>query len=316
MSTKQQALTFSKALLKKRYLFILPLLLLGVAGTVLLTNKFVTAQSATQGLEVSPPSQEVTIDPGDVKTIKAKITNKSNNTLPMEVRVEDFTAKGDEGQIELTTTSEYSVASWTKLSTTNFSLAPGESQEVIATITVPGDAAGGRFGSFVFAVKPETPQPGTAALSQQIASLFLVKVSGPVDEKLSIKSFSGPAFSEFGPITLDIKFANDGNVHIKPYGLVNVTDIFGRKVADIVVPGANIFPQADRIINTTLDKQFLIGPYTATALMYYGAENQSLTATTTFFVFPTRVAAIVLGVLVVLYLLRKRLRKALKALFG
>jgi hypothetical protein len=165
-------------------------------------------------------------------------------------------------------------------------------------------------------VKAEDPQPGSASISQQIASLFLVKVSGQVDEKLSISAFSAPSFSEFGPITFDIKFANKGNIHVKPYGLVNVTDMFGNKTADIIVPGENTFPQAERVIKATLDKQFLIGPYTARALMYYGAENQSLDATTTFFVFPTRIALMALGVLVVIFLLRKRLKKSMKALFG
>jgi hypothetical protein len=39
-----------------------------------------------------------------------------------------------------------------------------------------------------------------------------------------------------------------------------------------------------------------------------------LTATTTFFVFPVRIAAVILGVLIILFLLRKRLRKAIRAL--
>lgn len=316
MSKKQQVLQFYKSLRFKKYLFIIPILLVVLAGSVVFSRTFVTAQVAGTGLEVSPPSQEVTVDPGGTTTIKAKLTNKSNETLPIAVRIEDFTAKGDEGQIELTANSEYSVVSWTNLSTTNFTLSPGEAREVTATITAPSDAAGGRFGSFVFAVKPETPEPGSAAISQQIASLFLVKVAGPVDEKIELKSFSAPVFSEFGPITFDLAFTNTGNIHTKPYGLINVTDVFGRKVADIVVPGNNIFPQADRVIKAQLDQQFLIGPYKATALMYYGAENENLTAQTTFFVFPVRIAGVILAVLVVLFLLRKRLKKAGKALFG
>lgn len=301
----------------RRLYIIVPLIAVLATVAFFSLNSYVaTAQNAGAGLEVSPPSQEVTIDPGGTTTIKAKVTNKSNTALPIAVRVEDFTAKGDEGQIELTTNSEYSVSSWTKLSQTNFTLEPGESQEVTATVTAPADAAGGRFGSFVFGVVPETPEPGSAAISQQIASLFLVKVSGPVDEKIELKDFSAPIFSEFGPITFDLTFTNSGNVHTKPYGLINVTDVFGRKVADVVVQETNIFPQADRVVKAQLDKQFLIGPYTATALMYYGGDNENLTATTTFFVFPVRIAGVVLAVIVVLFLLRKRLKKAGKALFG
>lgn len=294
---------------------------IGLASVVLIgsavfsVKDFVAAQNAGQGLEVSPPNQEVSIDPGKRTTVKAKIRNKSNNSLPMTVRIEDFTAKGDQGQVELTSDSPYSVASWTDVSPESFTLGAGEEREVTATITAPADAAGGRFGSFVFSVKPEAAEGNAASVSQEIASLFLVRVSGPVDEKLDITSIKAPAFSEFGPVPFDVTFANSGNVHVKTFGLINVTDMFGNKVADVVVPGTNIFPEAERVVRAELNKQFLFGNYKATALMYYGSQNESLTSSTSFFVFPVRIAAGVLVVLFLLYLMRKRIGKALKALF-
>lgn len=302
------------AMKKKYLLYIVPLILL--SGIIFASvNKFVDAQSAGQGLEVSPPTQDVAIDPGQTVTVKAKIRNRSNTSLPMNVRVEDFTAKGDEGQVALTSDSPYSIVSWTKLSPQKFSLGAGEEKEVTATITAPRDAAGGHFGSFVFSVQPESTGQNAASVSQEIASLFLVKVSGPVDEKLTIKSFTAPKFSEFGPVPLSVNLANSGNVHVKAFGLINVTDMFGKKVADIVIPATNVFPEADRIVKAHLNKQLLFGNYNATAIMYYGSSNTNLIATTSFFVFPVRIAAIILVVLFILYLMRKRLKKALKALF-
>ena len=314
MSRKNALLNFRKLFSKKIYLLV-PLLLVA-AGSLFFFRGYVTAQDAGQGLTVSPPSQEVTVDPGGTVTIKAKLRNPGNTTLPIAVHIEDFTAKGEEGQVELTADSPYSVASWAKVSPSSFNLAAGETREVTATINAPANAAGGHFGSFVFEVKA-TNQSGAAALAQEIASLFLIRVSGPVDEKLDLVSFSAPAYSEFGPIPFELDFKNSGNVHTKTYGLVNVTDMFGRKVADVVVTGVNIFPNSNRIVRSKLDKMFLFGNYKATALMYYGsAQTESLSATTTFFVFPTRIAVIILAVIVILYLLRKRLRKSLKALFG
>jgi hypothetical protein len=300
----------------KKHWILLGSILIVICGTVFVSfRSYVTAQVAGQGLEVSPPSQEVSVDPGGTTTVKAKLRNPSNNTLPISVHVEDFTAKGEEGQVELTANSPYSVASWTKISPDKFKLAPGESQEVTATINAPKDAAGGHFGSFVFSVQPDSPDGNVASVAQEIASLFLVKVSGPVDEKLTIKSLSAPQFSEFGPVDIAVTFANSGNVHVKTFGLVNVTDMFGNKVADIVVPGTNIFPQADRAVKAKLNNKFLFGNYTATAIMYYGSQNSSLNATTSFFVFPVRIAAIILIILILLCLMRKRLKKATRALF-
>lgn len=275
---------------------------------------YVKGQAEGQTLEVSPPSQEATVDPGGSTTVTAKITNKSNATLPLTVHIEDFTASGDEGQVALSTGSQYSVTGWTKVRPSSFTLGPGESQDVTATITAPKGAAGGRYGSFVFGVTPDKATGNAATVSQQIASLFLLRVNGPVNERLALTEMSAPMFQEFGPVPISLRFENSGNVHVKAYGLINVTDILGHKVADIVVPGTNVFPDAARNVQAKLNKSFLIGPYTATAIIYYGSHNDVLNAQTTFYVFPVRIAAVILVVIILLFLMRKRLRKALRAL--
>ncbi len=284
--------------------------------SISLIQTLVKAQNAGQSLEVSPPSQDIEADPGDIVTIKAKIRNPSSQTLPITVHLEDFTAIGEEGQVALTQGGKYSVVSWAKVNPTRFNLKPGEQKEVTATINIPQNAAGGRYGSFIFAVTPENNENiNAASVSQQVASLFLLSISGPVKEKLELKDITAPRFSEFGPIPFRMRFENKGNVHVKTYGLINVTDIFGRKVADIVVTGTNVFPESTRIVQTQLNRTFLVGPYTATAIMYYGTSNEVLNATTTFYVFPVRIAGLILVLLFVLYLLRNRIVRAFKVLF-
>ena len=312
--TKKSAFRIYRNLFSRKIYFLLSLVII-TALSFTFYNKFVTAQDAGQGLTVSPPTQEATIDPGGTTTITAKIRNDGNATLPISVHIEDFTAQGSGGEVALTPNSPYSIASWTKVTPSSFQLDPGEEQVVTATITAPKNSAGGHYGSFVFGVVPPKTSGSAAALAQEVASLFLVRVNGPVNEKLTLKGISAPAYSEFGPVPFSLDFVNDGNVHVKTFGIVNVRDMFGNKVADIVVPGTEVFPSAERQIQAQLNKRFLIGNYTATAIMYYGSQNLNLTADTTFFVFPTRIAIIVIIILVILYLMRKRLRKAGKALF-
>ena len=145
--------------------------------------------------------------------------------------------------------------------------------------------------------------------------LLLLKVSGPVSEKLTLDSIVAPTFSEFGPIPVSLKFTNAGNVHTKVYGLVNISDMFGQKVADLVVNQTNIFPGASRVIKATLDKRLLLGKYTATAIMYYGTtKNETLTSVSSFTVIPYRIIALLIVIGALVYTMRKRIRKALKAL--
>jgi hypothetical protein len=299
----------------KNWITIIPLLFVVVLLIVSL-HQYVIAQSQGQGLEVSPPSQDVSVDPGKTITVTAKLRNPGSKTLPIKVSIEDFSAQGEEGAVAIGANSKYSITSWTTVSPDQFSLAPGESKTVTATITAPSDAAGGHYGSFVFSVVPPNANKNTAAsISQEVASLFLVRVNGPVNEKLILKGMSAPAFSEYGPVPFTLDFKNEGNVHVKTFGLINVRDMFGNKVDDVVVTGTNVFPGAERLIQAKLNKQFLIGSFTATAVMYYGTQNQNLLAETSFIVFPIRITIIIIVILVILYLIRKRLKKATKALF-
>ncbi len=267
-----------------------------------------------QSLEISPPTQDIDADPGKTIFVKAKVRNRSNSTIPITVRIEDFTAEGEAGQVAIVKNSPWSVVNWTKLSPTDFSLKPNDEQTVTAEISIPPNGeAGGRYGAFVFSVTGPS-QKGTAGLAQEIASLFLVRISGPVDEKLALETFSAPSFSEFGPINFSLKFNNGGNVFVKTYGLINVTDMLGHRVDDVVVTGTNVFPGSKRAVLATLNKTFLLGNYTATALLNYGSNNQPLTSVTTFFVFPVRIVAGLVILLVLIFLMRKRLIKAFKAL--
>ncbi len=294
---------------------------LAVTGLVLiLATVAIDAQNVFSGhsLEVSPPSQDLSADPGQTVRAVATVRNMSNNTLPIEVRIEDFTATGEEGQVALDADSPYSASSWTKVEPDSFELAPGDEQNVTATITVPRSAAGGHYGSFVFSIVPgKVDAPGDAAVAQEVASLFLLRVNGDVLEKVELSSISTKRFFEYGPIPFDIKFINTGNVHTKPYGLINVSDMFGQRVTDVTVPGSNILPDATRIIQAQLDKKFMIGRYTATAIMYYGTNtSEALTAQTTFIVFPWKVSIGLLVVVWLLFKMKKRLKKAMKVMFG
>lgn len=293
-------------------------LLVGIGAAGFILTFFIVVwgqiQQSSQSLEISPPSQEFKVNPSESFVVKAKVRNKSREILPINVRVEDFTASGEEGQVALTDQGDYSIVKWTSITPEAFSLKPGEEKEISANVTVPKNAAGGRYGALVFAVTAPGAKKGETSVSQEIASLFLVRIAGPAKEDLSIVEMTAPKFLEFGPVPFSLKFKNNGNIHVKTFGLINVANMFGKKVSDVVVTGTNVFPNANRIVKPVLNKKFLLGSYTATALMYYGSQNQLLTATTNFIVFPIRLFALIIAIIFVLYTLRKRISKALKAL--
>jgi hypothetical protein len=306
--------------LSNRVALILSLVAFSLTVTVL--PSLTKAQTGIEGrtLEVSPPQQELAIDPGKSNQIKVKVSNPSQEELAIKVRVEDFTAKGEEGQVALTEGGQYSITNWVTFTPSEFSLKPGQMQEVDATINVPLGSGGGRYGSLVFSatgVAAKIAKGEQAIVAQEVASLFLVNVNGPKIEKLTLDTFSAPKFLEFGPVPFTVSYTNSGNVHLKPQGIINVVDTFGKKAAGVVVGGFNVFPGAKRTVNPTWDQKMIIGKFTADAVIYTnGTNNDTLTGTTTFIVFPVRIAAIVILILIVLVLMRKRLSRAFKIMAG
>ncbi|KXK07719.1 MAG: hypothetical protein UZ21_OP11001000941 [Microgenomates bacterium OLB22] len=306
---------------RKQHLYLVPFILIAVTVAIYsfpLLISFGQELIAKQGLELTPPSQEVSAKPGQKVKFAVKIRNPFSNSVPVKIRVEDFTASGDEGQIALTKDDDYSVIGWAQVEPSSFTLKAGGEQTVSVSLSVPQSAAGGRYGALVFSVAPniENQKGSVTAVSQEIASLFLLKIDGPANENLTLESIKAPSFSEFGPIPMSMTFRNTGNIHTKTAGLINVTDMFGNKVQDVVVKPTNVFPGATRVITTNLNKRFLFGFYTITAAMYYGKENHVLNASSRFFVMPIRLIGIVVIVLAIIYAGRKRIRKAGKALFG
>jgi hypothetical protein len=302
----------------RKHLFFVCLIALTLSTLLIFSfNTIAQNVDSQQSIELSPPSQEISTDPGKKTQISVTVRNTSDRTLPIKVRVENFTANGEEGQIALSEEDKNSISSWTKIAPQSFSLAPGESQDVTATVSVPKTGiAGGQYGSLIFSVTGSKEQ-NAAAVSQEVASLFLLRISGDIDEHLTLLSMSAKPFSEYGPVPMTMKFENTGNVHVKPYGLINITDMFGQRVTDIVVPGQNVLPGSIRNVTASLDRKFLIGKYKALAVMYYGtSKNHTLTAETTFIVIPYKIILILAGVLTLMYMMRKRLKKVMKALGG
>lgn len=298
---------------------ILKLIFLAIILTGVSIIRSLSAQPASteQALTVSPPTQEIKADPGTTVEILATVTNRSQVQLPVSVRIENFIASGDEGQVALTETGPWAVSTWTSLTPDSFTLKPGENREVKATVTVPAGEAGGRYGSFVFSVAGAEGTGSSTSLSQEVASLFLLRISGDVTEQLAITSLTAPVFSEFGPVPLTINYENTGNVHLRPRGTVTIRDMFGRTIGFVHADATNIFPGASRKVPLTFTKKLLIGRFTAEAAIRTGGTNRDeLVALTSFVVFPVRLAIIVILAAVVLFILRRRLIKALKVLLS
>lgn len=284
----------------------------------------VTAQEANATkVSISPVTFNLTANAGDTLKEVIKVRNDAAITQFITISAENFVAVGEEGQVGLTEDdTSYSLAKWLNFENTEYSLKPGQEVQVAFNIRVPFNAEpGGHYASVYAQISPTNPTDVSGSrVGQKIGSLLLLRVAGDVKEGASIASFQAAKHESGKPIVFDVRAKNEGSVHIHPIGFVAVTDIFGKKVGDVQVVDQNVFPGAVRHMEATWEKPPFFGRYTANLLMYYGQNNQQLTASTTFWIVPWRALGIYAGiglvVVVFLWLGRKRIGKSLKALIS
>ncbi len=290
-----------------------------IAFAFCLSSKHAQAQNAL-GFSVSPPTFELSANPGDTISNVIKVSNPTNSPLQLAVDRRNFTAQGESGAVELTDeTTTFSVASWIEVLPSEATIPPQSQSKFTYKIKVPLNAEpGGHFGSIVFRVKTGDNSQG-ASVAQEIGSLLLLKVAGPIKEDAEILSFKSlDSFYEYGPVDFELRTKNNGSVHIRPKGYVVISDFFGRTVAKVEIDPKNILPNAIRKTDAKWNQKYLFSKYTATATLSYGADNKTMTATTTFGGLPYKIVGIALLVLVIgaflLFKGRHRIKKAYRVL--
>ncbi|MCL4367510.1 hypothetical protein M1563_05080 [Patescibacteria group bacterium] len=282
----------------------------------------VHAQQTNLGMAISPPTFEISANPGDTLQNTIKLTNLTNDPLNVSVDRRNFTAIGEEGAVGLTNEeTTFSLASWITVDPEQVTVPAKQSYIFSFKINVPLNAEpGGHFGSIVFRTGGVKQNQAGAAVTQELGSLILLKVAGDTTTKASVASFnSAQNLWEYGPVVFDTRVTNEGNVHVKPTGTITITDVLGQKVATIQLDQRNVLPGATRKVDSAWNQHLLFGKYTATLSLVYG-NGQLLTATTTFIGFPYKIAAVVLVVLIIitffLYRMRRRLKLAMGVLSG
>ncbi len=298
-------------------------LLLGLLLATVGSNLALAAPANSgQALELSPPVIELNANPGQTVTAEIKIRDVSNSTLVVRGKADDFGAGDENGDpkvlLDETAATRYSLKFWIN-SVPDLNLVPREIKTVTVRINVPKNAEpGGHYGVVRFTGTPPGLEGQGVALSASIGALILLKVSGPVTEKIELVDFyattgatkEGSLF-ERGPITLVERLKNTGSVHVKPTGSIDITDIFGHLVDVVPVnqPPRNILPDSIRKFNQIWNQKWLFGRYHAQANLSYGAEHKVLVAGTVFWVIPYKLIILVLVILVVgFFVLRRAIR--------
>ena len=310
-------------LFNKIFGFVVAALILSV-----ITTNYVGAQAANanaaQGLQISPALVELNAARGKTYNINLNILNVTTSDLTYNSSVEDFNSADETGSPHFILDSKLpvtaSIKSWVS-TVPEFMLAGRKSKAITAQVVIPSDAEpGGHYGVLRFSGRAPDIKISGVGLSASAGVLILIRVEGAITEKASLASFyTSPtqkgkqsSFFENSPISFVVRVQNEGNIHVKPVGNIEVRDMFGGLVSNLSVnkDKSNVLPSSIRRFDEAkLDKSWMIGLYTANLTMGYGTTGQALTNTITFWVVPYKIILVVLLVLVTVIFIFKRLIK-------
>jgi hypothetical protein len=244
------------------------------------------------GITVTPSIMHVDLatDPAEYALT---YINSTNADITLSLSVQDFTELEDSYKISFLTGKDaanykYSLSSWISFETKTVELNPGEKKSVRIFIDKNRITKGGHYASILAEIQqPETDKQ--VAVKAVLSSLLFVRAStGKEIEDGKISDFSPLRDGIDYPDAYQVRFQNNGNVNVIPYGQIQVFDPLGNLVAHgpFNVDSLDALPESIRRYQanvTTYQKVLLPGIYTAKVELKFGKTNQTATVTIKFF---------------------------------
>lgn len=278
----------------------------GLYAGAFLPTAFAQLQSTGRTITITPPSLTLSVKPGDKSEGRLGLINDSSEDILFSVYVFDMIVTDNHGTPEILPSgtiqnNKYSASSWMGVDNPTLLVKANSRADINYYVQVPLDAGpGGHYAAVLYRPKRiETTKGSGAAINEQLATLVYFDVAGSIKESATVKSFKAPFFSEYGPVKLTAEVTNSGDTHIQPVGSMSVKNMLGKVIATKDIPDGRIFPGGiSRIYEQALGKKWMLGRYEASFTAMYGRSNNlPLVATVAFWVFPWKLALLVIGLI-------------------
>jgi len=292
------------------------------------------AQStAGTSLTITPPFFELNVTQGDSWSSSIRVVNTNASMLSVHTIVMGFGAGDDQGHGSFAPLSslvgdEDALANWITISSSSINIPPNNAVDVPFSLSVPQNAGpGGHYAAILIGTGAPASQPGVSqvGVSSYISALIFVRVAGDIKESAQIQEFSTDKSSYETPdVHFKINVQNDGNVHVRPVGTIQIYNAFGKERGELSMNGTGnlgyVLPSSSREFDVEWQGQpslLDIGPYTAVLSLSYGENGaKSVSQTIGFWVLPiNQIVEVLLGVIaaasILVFILKRIVRKML-----
>ncbi|MBA3758558.1 DUF916 domain-containing protein [Candidatus Saccharibacteria bacterium] len=300
-----------------------------VLFVVAATTSAQTTTGSGNGFRISPVRSEYVIEKGSNRQLVVSVENPTDASVVAQPVVNNFISneiENGEPRLILDDSVPAPKNNFKSLVEVlpDINLGPREKKDVNVNIRVPENAnSGGYYGAIRF-VPASATGAGNVGLTASVGTIVLVRVPGNLTERLDLLELTagqnGRAKSFFtsGDVSVLTRLKNSGDIHVQPFGKVQVKNMFGAVVAEYelnnVEPRANILPDSIRKFDDSLSKpsKGWIGRYTISAnLGYSQGGGELISSSATFWYLPAWslivLALLVIGVAAGGYFLYRRL---------
>jgi hypothetical protein len=237
---------------------------IGVAALALLISP------ALAQIAISPGSMDMLVPEGQHTLPSITVSNDSDKPMDFEVKLAGY-GQGTSGSTEVLEpdTNPLSAVSYISFAPAEFSLEPGESQEIGLTVSIPQGIDGGRYAVVLVIGTPGGDEPITT-ISRMGILVKLTIAGSDLIQQGSIEFIGSEPVESGEPIPIKVTYANEGNVHCRVQGSLTIFDAQGdvldvaRTSWAVVIPGYSRELVAEWIPGSDLDP----GTYDAQASVY------------------------------------------------
>jgi len=278
-----------------------------------------TSAQSSEGIGIKPAVLNDALDLGAEKHFSFTVQNKSEVDQTYFFLKKDIIGAREGGEpIFATDTSEktpYEMSEWIKLEQDSIFIPKGEERVVSFSIKVPDETSpGDHFASIITSSKPPEINKTGASVGYQVANIITIRIPGEIIDLAKIREFSTEKyFYASKNVDFKVKIENEGNVLVKPVGVVDIKNMFGKSVSTIdfnkdasgVFPKTTAYPEGIKLFNLSWKEEGLgFGRYEASLNISYGSEQKSsLYNTVTFWVLPANVIIPTIISLLVIFLI-------------
>jgi hypothetical protein len=262
---------------------------------------------------VGPGKVELTLNPGESRTIEVTLANRMGDNRDFDVVVEDIKGSDNPEQTVVLLGGDrgpYSLRDYFVIPEMKFALDHGRKARIPVTVTMPTDVEpGGYYGTVLFTTtskkNPNAPQ-GAAAVVSRIGVLFFITVPGSAAYEGNLDAFKvAKTYFAEGPIPFQILFKNSGGMHLNPSGEIVITNMIGTQVTTVPIEPWFTLPGSLRLREVEWSRGALMGRYTAEAVIKRGYGDHVDRKTVTFWVIPViPVLAALFGIFVLFFIIR------------